>query len=114
MGFVTAWAIYAYYVNARRPEEDPQKRNYHPAAVLLVPVTFPIIIILSISFFILRVLTYGVFLFLFILVLIFMPRSSTHKELYKKGTSIGDRLLEINTLLVRFFLRPWTDEADRT
>lgn len=111
MALALVWAMIAYYINSRRSYDNPQKKNYHPLAVLLVPVTLPIVIILSISFFILRVLTYGVFLALFILTLIFLPRPSS-QDFYKRGTSIGDKLLEINTLLLRFFLRPWMGEPD--
>lgn len=108
MALALAWAMIAYYVNSRRSADHPQKKNYHPLAVILVPITFPIVVILSISFLILRVLTYGMFLAFFILALIFLPRPSA-QDFYKRGTSIGDKLLEINTLLVRFFLKPWAE-----
>jgi TRAP-type C4-dicarboxylate transport system permease large subunit len=114
MALTLVWAVIAYHDNSRRSEDDPSKKNYHPLAVFLAPITFPIIIILSVSFFILRVLTYGVFLALFILALIFMPtRSAAHMGLRRTTTSIADRLLEINTLLVRFFLKPWIDESEK-
>jgi hypothetical protein len=107
------WATMAYYVNSRRSDDDPGKKNYHPLAVIFAPITFPIIIGLWISFFILRVLTYGVFLALFILALIFIPtRSAAHMGLRRTTTSIADRLLEINTFLVRFFLKPWIDGSE--
>jgi hypothetical protein len=113
MALTLVWAMMAYYVNARRSDDDPGKRNYHPLAVFFAPITFPLIIFLSISFFILRILTYGVFLALFILALIFMPtRSAAHMGLRRTTTSIADRLLEINTFLVRFFLKPWINGSE--
>ena len=39
---VTACAGYAYYVNSKRPDDDPKKRNYHPVAVILAPITVPV------------------------------------------------------------------------
>jgi hypothetical protein len=113
MALTLLWAMMAYYVNSRRSDDDPSKKHYHPLAVIFAPITFPIIIGLWISFFILRVLTYGVFLALFILALIFIPtRSAAHMGLRRTTTSIADRLLEINTFLVRFFLKPWIDGSE--
>ena len=112
MGLAAAWVMLAYYINAKRSVDDPEKKNYHPAAIVFAPLTFPILIILSVSFFLLRALSYGVFLILFFLALIFIPSSSVPLGLQKKRDSIGDRLLEINTVIIRFFLRPWANEPD--
>jgi hypothetical protein len=114
MGIATTFAVIAYSINSRLPDDDPKKRNFHPAAVVLAPITFPIVLVLYTSFFILRVLTYGVFLILFILALIFIPHSPAPVWLEKIITSTGNRLLEVNTLLVQFFLRPWANESKRT
>jgi preprotein translocase subunit SecY len=112
MALVLVWAMIAYYFNSKRSDDDPQKKNYHPLAVVLAPITFPVGIVFYISFFILRVVTYGIFLILFILTLIFLPRPLA-EDFYKRGAGIGGKLLEINTLLVRFFLKPWTDESEK-
>lgn len=106
-------AIYAYYVNSRRPKDDPKKRNYHPLAIILAPITLPIFVVLYLSFFIVRVVTYGVFLALSILALILLPKSSAPTWFDEMATGIGQRLLEINTFLVRFFLKPGTDESEK-
>lgn len=113
MALALIWALIAYYLNYKRPADDPHKKNYHPLAVFLAPITFPIGIVFLISFLILRVLAYSGFLIVFILTLIFLPRPLS-EDFYRRGTSIGDKLLEINTLLIRFFLRPWEDESERT
>ena len=68
--FVMACAGYAYLVDARRPADDPQKRNYHPVAIVFAPLTLPIFVVLSISIFMLRVLLYGVVLILLPILLI--------------------------------------------
>ncbi|HLF74607.1 MAG TPA: hypothetical protein VI524_09685 [Anaerolineales bacterium] len=109
---ITACAMYAYYVNSKRPDNDPKKKNYHPLAILLAPITFPLLIIFSVSIFILRVVTYGVFMVLFIFALIVIRKPFILEWLKKKATAIGDRLLEANTLLIRIFLRPWASSGE--
>lgn len=108
-----AFAVYAYYVDSRRSNDDPKKKNYHPLAIILIPITFPIFLILYISFFLLRVVTYGVFMVLAILALILMPKSSAPTWFDEMATNIGDKLLEINNLLVRFFLKSWSDQSGK-
>ena len=112
MVIVTSCAMYAYYVNSKRPDNDPKKKNYHPLAILLAPITFPLLIIFSVSIFILRVVTYGVFMVLFIFALIVIRKPFILEWLKKKATAIGDRLLEANTLLIRIFLRPWASSGE--
>ena len=99
----------AYYVNSRRAEDDPKKRNYHPLAILLAPITFPLFAVFYISIFTLRVITYGVFMVLFIIAMLIIRKPFILEWLKKNATIIGDLLLEANTLLIRIFLRPWAD-----
>lgn len=109
---VMACALFAYYVDSRRSDDDPEKKNYHPLAILLAPVTLPLFIIFSISIFILRVATYGVFMVLFIIALIVLRQPFILEWLRKTATTIGDRLLEANTLLIRLFLQPLAGSRD--
>jgi hypothetical protein len=108
---IMACAGYAYRVNSRRADDDPKKRNYHPLAIILAPVTLPLFIIFSISIFILRVLTYGVFLILFIVALLVFRKPFLLAWLRKTATTIGDALLEANTFLIKLFLGPWTNQS---
>jgi hypothetical protein len=114
MAGVTACAFYAYYVDSKRPDDDPEKKNYHPLAILFAPITFPILAVLSISLFLLRVLTYGIFVIFFVIAFIFLRKSSTLVQLQKSATGIGDRLMDANSFLVRFFLSPWTNTRGST
>lgn len=41
----------AYFVNSRRPDGDPKKKDYHPFAILLTPITVPFLVISSVIFF---------------------------------------------------------------
>ena len=112
MAFIMACTFYTYHVNSRRPDDDPKKKNYHPLAILFAPITFPILAILYISFFILRVLVYGVFTILFILMLILVRKPFILEPMQKIVIRIGDRLMEANTILVRFFLNPWMNSRE--
>ncbi len=96
-------AGYAYRVNARRPKDDPQKRDFHFGAVLLAPFTFPLFIAASITLFLLRVLVYGVFLILFTIALVAIRKPFLLVWLDKIATQIGNKLLAGNTALIRIF-----------
>lgn len=106
-------AGYAYYVDLKRSDDDPKKRNYPALAVILAPITAPAVLVLSISIFVLRVLTYGVFMVLFILALIFLRKPFILEALRKFATTIGNGLMEANTILVRLLFSPWIDEPER-
>ena len=101
-------ALCSYYIDSKRPADDPKKKHYHPLAVLLAPVTFPILLVLSILLFILKVLVYGAFAVLFILALILIRKPFVLEWLRKITVGIGDRLMQANTFLIRIFLRPST------
>ena len=103
---ITLCAFLAYHVNSKRPDDDPKKRDYHPLAVLFAPITWPLVAILGISFYILKVATYGVFLVLYILALIFVRKPFILERLKKTTLKIGDLLMEANSAVVRIFLPP--------
>ncbi len=107
---LTVWGIagYAYRVNAQRAADDPQKKDFHPAAVFLSPITLPFFAIAAISLFILKAILYGIFLLSFTILLVFYretPRPTWSEKLFLK---IGNILLEANTRLIKLFLSPWT------
>ncbi len=52
-------AGYTYFVDARLPADNPQKRNYHPVRIVLAPVTLPFSLLLSIFIFIMKALFFG-------------------------------------------------------
>ena len=99
---------FAYFVNSRRPDADPKKKDYHPLAILFAPITLPLLIISSAIFFILRMVTYGVFMVIFTFALIFIRKPFILEWVRKLALTIGDKLLEANTLLIRLFLGPRT------
>jgi hypothetical protein len=112
--FIILCASYAYYVDSKRSKDDPKKKNYHPLAILFAPVTFPILFVLSISLLFLRALVYVTFAVLLILALILIRKPFILEVLQKIAIRIGDRLMEANTLLVRFFLSPWKNTEEAT
>jgi hypothetical protein len=107
MLLIMACAGYAYYVNARRADDDPQKRDFHPLALVLAPITWPFFILASIIIFTLQALLFGLALILFVLALIVFRESTLLKRLRKKIISFGNKLLEVNTALIKL----WTPRA---
>jgi|SRR5690554_1877906 hypothetical protein len=96
--------VYAYVCDVRRPTNDPQKKNYHPYAIPLNLVLWPVLVILSVILFLLRVLCYAVFMIVFFLLLVFWRKPFILTWLQKMAIKVGDALLEANTLIIRFFL----------
>jgi hypothetical protein len=102
-----AFAGYAYRVNARLPADDPKKRDFHPFAVFLAPVTWPLFIFGFISLFVLKAFLYGIFLVIFTIALVVIRKPFIFVWLDKLATKVGNILLEANTKLIKFFLDPW-------
>jgi len=107
MLFLLACAGYAYRVNAKRKPDDPKKKDFHPVAILLAPITWPFLLFGFISIFIIKALAYGVFLILFTLMLVFIRKPFLLIWLNKIATFVGNKLLEANTYLIKLFLSPW-------
>jgi len=102
---------YAYYVNSRREYDDPKKKLYHPLAVLFAPITVPVFIILYALLFLLKAVAYGVFLVLSTFALLVIRKPFLLERLKKIALTVGNLLLETNTLLIRIFVRPLADSA---
>jgi len=106
-------AVYAYSVNSQRSDDDSEKKNYQLGAIIFTFFTWPLFFIAFISLFLIRALSYGFFLILFTVFLIIIPQEASEPTwLEKTAASIGDTLLEANTMLFKLFLRPWTDEPE--
>jgi hypothetical protein len=114
---ICLFVIFAYFVNAQRKDDDPQKRNYHISAMLLAPFTWPLFLIGFISLFLVRALFYCFFLILFIssliISLVIIPQETSEPSgLEKMAARIGEALLKANMSLIKLFLRPWADEPE--
>jgi hypothetical protein len=109
---MVASAFYAYRVDSKRSDDNPKKKNYHPLAILFAPITVPVLFMLYIFFFILRVVVYGIFLVIFTLALVLVRKPFILEAIQKIALRIGDRLMEANTILVRFFLNPLTKSQE--
>jgi hypothetical protein len=96
-----AFAGYAYRVNAGLPVDDPKKKNYHPAAVYLVPFTWSAFLVAYILLFILKALLYGIFLIVFTIALVAIRKPFILAWLDRIARKIGNMLLEANTFLAR-------------
>ena len=101
MLFLLACAAYAFCVDARRPNDDPEKRNFHFDAIFLSLITWPFIPLAFIMISILRVFIYMVFLAFFAIALIAIRKPFIFIWLKRIATNIGNALLEANTLLIK-------------
>lgn|SRR5574341_1040902 len=109
MLLIFACAGYAYRVNARRPADDPKKKIFHPGAIFLAPVTWPVFFFGSISIFMIKALAYGIFLILFTIALVAIRKPFLLIWLHKIATYIGDKLLEANTFLIKMAFGSWEE-----
>ena len=102
---------YVYRVNSKPTADDPEKRDYHPAAVPMV-VAWPLYLIGWASLFVLQALAYGLFLIIFTEVLVAFGKPFLFIWLNKIGTKIGTMFFKANTFLIRaFFPRPTTQKV---
>ena len=102
---------FAYSVNSRRLDGDPEKKIYHPLAVLFAPITLPLFIVLYTFTFLLKAVAYGAFLVLFTFALLVIRKPFLLEWLKKIALAVGNLLLEANTLLIRIFVRPLAGSA---
>lgn len=104
---IFACAGYAYRVNARRPDDDPKKRDFRPSAIFLAPFTWPLLFVFWLSLLSLRALVYGIFLILFTVALVAFQESDVPDWLSDKLAWIGNKLLEANTFLIKIAFGGW-------
>jgi len=99
-------AAYTYVANLRRRSDDPKRRDYHPFAILLAPITFPLFLTFGILFFVFRALVHGLFLIAFAVLLVAVRKPILFQLWHGFATSIGDPLLKFNTRLIRMAFEP--------
>jgi hypothetical protein len=107
-------ARYAYRVNSQLPDDNPKKKIYDPAAINLVLITWPVLLVgYLFSFaglavlFVIKAMLYGLFLILFTLALMFIRKPFLLIWLEKAARKIGEKLLAANTFLLRIIRFPW-------
>lgn len=100
--------MYTYFVNLRRKTDDPKKREYHPGAILLSPITVPLLLTFAAFVFILRALLFMGFLAVFTLLLIGLRKPFLFEWWHKFATKIGDPLLQVGTQLIKTAFSFWT------
>lgn len=102
-----ALAVYSFRVNAKRAPNDPKKKDFQPAAIFLVPLTWPLLFLVWLSLLLIKALVYGVFLVLFTIALFAYQDSGMPDWLTEKLTWIGNKLLEANTFLMKVAFGDW-------
>ena len=103
---ILACVAYTYRANLRRNSDDPKKRDYHPFAVWLAPITLPLFLSSGILLFVLRALLYGLFVMIFVVLLVAVRKPILFELWHKFATAIGDPLLKANTRLIRMAFEP--------
>jgi len=98
-------AGYVYRVNSRRTLDDPEKKDYLPLTLYLV-IVWPFVAAVWVILSIIRVVLYGVFLILFTTALVAFRKPFLFVWLDKMATKIGNKLLQLNTLLIRWLFLP--------
>jgi hypothetical protein len=110
---LAACAMYAYSINSRRSEDDPEKKNYQLGAIIFTFFTWPFFLVAFVSLFLIRALSYSFFLILFTIFLIILPQESSEPSwLEITAATIGETLMEANMFLIKLFLRPWAEEPE--
>lgn len=104
---IVACMLYAYRVNASRPADDPEKKDYELGAIFIAPFTFPFLIALGIIVFILRAILFAIYLLALTAGLLFIRKPFIIVWLQKIAIKIGDPLLKINTQLFRLAWAQW-------
>ena len=102
-----AFAGYAYRVNAKRPSDDPLKRDFHPLAIFLAPITWPFFLLAFTALLIVKAILYGIFLILFTIALLGFRKPFLLVWLEKIATKVGNKLLEANTFLIKVVFGSW-------
>jgi hypothetical protein len=105
--FFVIWGamLFAFRRNEELPDDSPDKRQYHPNAILIAPFTLPFILVIQAMIFVLYVillsLLFGIFLLVFPFVLIVFRNIGLLEWLMDLFEKLGCVLLRINTFLLR-------------
>jgi hypothetical protein len=104
--FLVIWGFagYAYLVNSKRPDDDPDKKDFQFEAIFLAPITWPLFLVFYVLLFIIKALLYGVFLVLFTIALLVIRKPFFLVWLKKIALKVGNKLLVANTELIDLFL----------
>ena len=94
---LTLCSIYAYQVNAKRAPDDPEKKNFHPAAPWLAPIVLPPLLLANIVILIVSSLMFSIFLVLFPFALLLFRKPFLIIWIQKQALKVGNWILKINT-----------------
>jgi hypothetical protein len=93
--------LYAYAVNARRADGDPEKKDYEFSAIFIAPITLPFVIILIIVLFIVRAILFAFYLVALTICMVAIRKPFIFVWLHKLAMAIGEPLLKMNTALFK-------------
>jgi hypothetical protein len=93
-----------YHVNARRPSDDPNKRDFHFGAVVIVTILWPVLLLVYAGLFLLKAFALALSLIVVAVALIAIRKPFLLAWIQKTSSKMGNRLLEWNTALIYAFL----------
>jgi hypothetical protein len=106
------FARHAHRVNAKRAAGDPERKEFHPAAVHFAPfIWFPLLIV-YVFVFVIRGLLYGIFLVIFTVALVVIRKPFILIWLDRIARKVGNKLLEADTLLANLLFPQWKTQAE--
>ena len=100
-GIIIFSAFYANRVNARRAPDDPEKKDFSPYAPFLAPFVLPPLVIVNVIILLVSSLAFGILLLLFPFALLLFRKPFLIKWLLKQAQRIGNKILMVDTMLLR-------------
>jgi hypothetical protein len=104
-GFILSCALYVYWVNARRLDDDPKKQDFPLIAALLAPVMWLPLIVGLVTVFLMQAIVLSFSLLLTVVGLLVVRKPFLFVWWDKIATKVGTMLLKANTSLIRAFFR---------
>ena len=101
---VWGMSAFTHFYNKRLPEGDEEKRDYHPKAWLVVPITMPLWAIVAVISAVLYSLIFGLLLITFTMALILVRKPFIFQWLKEISLKVGRFFLKINTRLLNWAL----------
>ncbi|MFN8403653.1 MAG: hypothetical protein U0V48_08850 [Anaerolineales bacterium] len=86
---LSLFSAYAYYVNSKRPTDDPLKKKYYVSGIFTMPFIWPLLLVGWIMFFVLKATHFGFFLLIFTLSVVFIRKPFWLPWLEKIALKIG-------------------------
>ncbi len=96
---LSLFSAYAYYINSKRPADDPLKKKYYVSGIFTMPFIWPLLLVGWVMYFVVKAIRFGFLLVIFTLSMIFIRKPFWLTWLEKIALKIGDMLLGAHSKL---------------